>query len=169
VIVAAQRAIDATTKVGENHPTGMKNRSVPVDTVLPHVAYRDLPTAIDWLVKHFGFVEQYYYTDSTTGKIAGAQLRLSNAYVMAHTIKAADGSTPGELGYSLQSLTIFFDDVDAHYRKVKSTGVRLVEQLHETVYGELQYAVQDVEGHLWIFSQHAKDLNPDQWGAKITK
>jgi uncharacterized glyoxalase superfamily protein PhnB len=103
-----------------------KNRSAPVDTVLPHVAYRDLPTAIDWLVKHFGF------------------------------------------GYNLQSLTIFFDDVDAHHRKVKSTGIRLVEQLHQTVYGELQYAVQDLEGHLWIFSQHAKDLTPDQWGAKIT-
>jgi uncharacterized glyoxalase superfamily protein PhnB len=147
----------------------MKNRSVPVDTVLPHVSYRDLPTAIDWLVKHFGFVEQYHYTDSSTGKISGAQLRLSNAYVMAHPAKVANASTPGELGYNLQSLTIFFDDVDAHYRKVKSTGVRLVEQLHETVYGELQYAVQDLEGHLWIFSQHAKDLSPDQWGAKITK
>ena len=147
----------------------MKNRSVPVETVLPHVAYRDLPTAIDWLVKHFGFVEQYHYTDSTTGKIAGAQLRLSNAYVMAHPTKVPNASTPAELGYNLQSLTIFFDDVDAHYRRVKATGIRLVEQLHETVYGELQYAAQDLEGHLWIFSQHAKDLSPDQWGAKITK
>lgn len=146
-----------------------KNRSVPVDTVLPHVTYRDLPTAIDWLVKHFGFVEQYHYTDSSTGKISGAQLRLSNAYIMAHPAKVPNASTPAELGYNLQSLTIFFDDVDAHYRKVKSTGIRLVEQLHETVYGELQYAVQDLEGHLWIFSQHAKDLTPDQWGAKITK
>src|SRR5579862_2857339 len=140
-----------------------RNRSVPVDTVLPHVSYRDLPTAIDWLVKHFGFVEQYHYVDTTTGKIAGAQLRLSNAYIMAHA------STAAELGYNLQSLTIFFDDVDAHHRKVKSTGIRLVEQLHQTVYGELQYAVQDLEGHLWIFSQHAQDLSPEQWGAKITK
>jgi uncharacterized glyoxalase superfamily protein PhnB len=169
LILAAQQTIDATTKVGDNHPIGMKNRSVPVDTVLPHVSYRDLPTAIDWLVKHFGFVEQYHYTDSTTGKISGAQLRLSNAYVMANAAKVANASMPVELGYNLQSLTIFFDDVDAHYRKVKSTGIRLVEQLHETVYGELQYAAQDLEGHLWIFSQHAKDLSPDQWGAKITK
>jgi uncharacterized glyoxalase superfamily protein PhnB len=145
-----------------------KNRSVPVDTVLPHVSYRDLPTAIDWLVKHFSFVEQYHYTDSTNGAIAGAQLRLANAYVMAHAAKA-NASTPAELGYNLQSLTIFLDDVDAHCRKVRAAGVRLVEQLHETVYGELQYAALDLEGHLWIFSQHSKDLTPDQWGAKITK
>jgi uncharacterized glyoxalase superfamily protein PhnB len=160
--------MDAITNLGHNHPIHMKNRSVPVDAVLPHVSYRDLPTAIDWLAKHFGFVEQYHYVDTTTGKIAGAQLKLSNAYIMAHAAKA-NASTPAELGYNLQSLTIFFDDVDAHHRKVKSTGIRLVEQLHQTVYGELQYAVQDLEGHLWIFSQHAKDLNPDEWGAKITK
>jgi uncharacterized glyoxalase superfamily protein PhnB len=146
----------------------MKNRSVPVDTVLPHVSYRDLPSAIDWLVKHFSFVEQYHYTDSTSGAITGAQLRLGNAYVMAHAAKT-NASTPAELGYNLQSLTIFLDDVDAHCRKVRSAGIRLVEQLHQTVYGELQYAVQDLEGHLWIFSQHANDLTPDQWGAKITK
>src|ERR1700722_17634930 len=146
----------------------MKNRSVPVDTVLPHVSYRDLPSAIDWLVKHFSFVEQYHYTDTTTGAIAGAQLRLANAYVMVHAAKA-NASTPAELGYSLQSLTIFLDDVDAHCRKVRSAGIRLVEQLHQTVYGELQYAVQDPEGHLWIFSQHANDLTPDQWGAKLPK
>jgi uncharacterized glyoxalase superfamily protein PhnB len=146
----------------------MKNRSVPVDTVLPHVSYRDLPAAIDWLIKHLSFAEQYRYTDTTTGAVAGAQLRLANAYVMVHAAKA-NASTPVELGYNLQSLTIFLDDVDAHCRKVRSAGIRLVEQLHQTVYGELQYAVQDPEGHLWIFSQHANDLTPDQWGAKLPK
>ena len=146
----------------------MKNRSVPVDTVLPHVSYRDLPSAIDWLVKNFSFVEQYHYMDTTTNTIAGAQMKLANAYVMLHQAKA-NASTPAELGYNLQSLTIFLDDVDAHSRKVKAAGIRLVEQLHQTVYGELQYAAQDLEGHLWIFSQHAKDLSPDEWGAKVTK
>ena len=162
MFLAAPRAIDVTTKLDDNHPIAMRNRSVPVDTVLPHVRYRDLPAAIDWLVKHFGFVEQYHYTDTTTGKISGAQMRLSNAYIMVHPAKVPTVSAPVEL-------TIFFDDVDAHHRRVKATGIRLAEQLHETVYGELQYAVQDLEGHLWIFSQHANDLSPDQWGAKITK
>jgi hypothetical protein len=35
----------------------MRNRSIPVDTVLPHVMYQDLPAAIAWLGKAFGFVE----------------------------------------------------------------------------------------------------------------
>ena len=58
-------------------------------------------------------------------------------------------------------------DVDAHYRKVKSTGARIVEQLNQTIYGEHQYGVVDLDGHHWLFSQHAKDLSPDSWGAKI--
>ena len=86
---------------------------------------------------------------------------------MAHPAKVPTAGRRRSLVHL--ELTIFFDDVDAHHRKVKATGIRLAEQLHETVYGELQYSVQDLEGHLWIFSQHAKDLSPDQWGAKITK
>ncbi len=39
------------------------NRSVPPDAVLPHVAYHNLPDAIVWLAKTFGFMEQYRHGD----------------------------------------------------------------------------------------------------------
>ena len=42
----------------------------------------------------------------------------------------------------------------------------MVEDLHETVYGELQYAAWDLDGHHWLFSRHARDLSPDQWGLR---
>jgi uncharacterized glyoxalase superfamily protein PhnB len=28
---------------------------------------------------------------------------------------------------------------------------------HETVYGERQYGAEDLEGHHWLFSRHARD------------
>jgi uncharacterized glyoxalase superfamily protein PhnB len=143
----------------------MKNRSVPVDTVLPHVLYKDVVAAIDWLSKTFGFVEHYRYGEPN-GTVSGAQLHLGDAWIMVKAAKP-NASSPAQLGYGTQSLTIFLKDVDAHYRKVKSSGARIVEQLHETVYGELQYAVLDLDGHHWLFSQHAKDVSPDSWGAKI--
>jgi len=34
--------------------------------------------------------------------------------------------------------------------------VNIVEDIHETVYGERQYAIEDLEGHHWIFSQHSR-------------
>src|ERR1700719_915199 len=41
--------------------TMIENRSLPADTVLPHVTYRDLAKAIAWLGKAFDFREHYRY------------------------------------------------------------------------------------------------------------
>ena len=85
---------------------------------------------------------------------------------MLETAKS-NSSTPAQLGASTQSLTIFVDDVEAHYVKAKSAGATIVEDPHETIYGEVQYAALDLEGHHWLFSRHAKDVSPDAWGAKM--
>jgi uncharacterized glyoxalase superfamily protein PhnB len=143
----------------------IKNRSVPVDTVLPHVYYKDVVVAMEWLGRTFGFVEHYRY-GQPNGAVSGAMVHFGNAWIMLKAAKE-NALSPARLGYGTQSLTIFVDDVDAHYRKVKATGARIVEQLNQTVYGELQYGVLDLDGHHWLFSQHAKDLSPDSWGAKV--
>ncbi len=125
----------------------IENRSVPPDTVLPHVMYQDVDEAIAWLSKAFGFSEHYRYGDPTSG----AQMHLGNAWIMLKT----------------QSLTVFVDHLEAHFRRANAAGAKLLEDLHETVYGELQYAAEDLDGHHWLFSRHARDLGPDEWGAKV--
>ncbi|WP_433963770.1 VOC family protein [Tunturiibacter gelidiferens] len=136
------------------------NRSVPVDTVLPHIFYRDLAAAIDCLTRTFGFAEHYRYGDP----VSGAQLYLGKAWIMVQGTRA-DRATPAQLGASTQSLPIFVEDVESHFNQTKSSGATIVEELNETVYGELQYAALDLDGHLWLFSRHARDLSPEQWGA----
>jgi hypothetical protein len=54
------------------------------------------------------------------------------------------------------------------FRKAKSAGAKIVEDLNETCYGERQYGAEDFDGHHWLFSQHARDLGPDEWGAKVS-
>lgn len=136
------------------------NRSVPVDTVLPHIFYRDLEAAIDWLTKTFGFTEHFRYGDP----ISGAQMHLANAWIMVQTTRA-DRATPAQLGAITQSLTIFVEDIESHFGHTKTSGATIVEELNETVYGERQYAALDLDGHHWIFSRHARDLSPEEWGA----
>ncbi len=75
--------------------------------------------------------------------------------------------SPAELGFGTQSLTIFVENVEAHFAQAKAAGATIVEELHETVYGELQYGVEDPEGHHWLFSRHAHDVDPAAWGATI--
>jgi hypothetical protein len=33
------------------------------------------------------------------------------------------------------------------------------------MYGELQYAALDLDEHHWLFSRHARDMEPEEWGA----
>jgi uncharacterized glyoxalase superfamily protein PhnB len=82
-------------------------------------------------------------------------------------VARAGEKTPAELGFGTQSLTIFVEDVEAHFERAKAAGATIVEDLHETEYGELQYGVVDLEGHHWLFSLHARDVSPDAWGAII--
>jgi uncharacterized glyoxalase superfamily protein PhnB len=142
----------------------MKNRSVPADTVLPHVTYQNLGDAIGWLSKKFGFVEHYRYGEP----VSGAQVRLGGATIMLRQARAGCAS-PAQLGYGTQSLTLFVDHVDGHFARTKAAGARIVEDLHETEYGERQYGVVDLDGHHWLFSRHARDVSPDEWGAKIAR
>jgi uncharacterized glyoxalase superfamily protein PhnB len=138
------------------------NRCVPTDTVLPHLVYADLGRAIEWLTQVFGFVEHYRYGDP----ISGAQMRAGNAWIMVATPRE-DRRSPADLGCGTQYLTIFIEDVEAHHARAKSAGATIVEEPHETVYGEFQYAAVDLEGHRWLFSRHARDLRPGEWGAVV--
>jgi uncharacterized glyoxalase superfamily protein PhnB len=136
------------------------NRSVPTDTILPHIVYQDLPAAIAWLTRVFGFTEHYRY-----GEPSGAQMHLGDAYIMVESPR--DRSSPAQIGHGTQYLTLFVEDLEAHYAHTKAEGATIIEEMHETVYGEFQYAAEDLDGHRWLFSRHAKDLSPTEWGATL--
>jgi predicted enzyme related to lactoylglutathione lyase len=138
------------------------NRSVPCDIILSHVQYQNLPEAISWLATAFGFTEHFRYGEP----VSGAQLCLGAAVIM---VKQADPgeSSPRQLGYGTQSLTIFVEDVDGRHQRAKSAGAKILEEPHETEYGEYQFAAADLDGHHWLFSRHASDRSPADWGATI--
>ncbi len=142
----------------------LKNQSVPADTVLPHITYQNVADALVWLAKTFGFVEHYHYGSS--GRVEGAQMHLGDAWIMLNSARPGRTS-PAQAGNATQSLTIFVEDVDAHFERARSAGARIVEDLHETEYGERQYGAEDLEGHHWLFSRHARNVSPEEWGATI--
>jgi len=143
----------------------LKNRSVPTDVVLPHITYENVSRAVVWLTNAFGFTEHYRYGEPG-GRVDGAQMHLGNAWIMLNSARPGRGS-PAQVGHDTQSLTVFVNDVDAHFEKAKAAGAKIVEDLHETEYGERQYGVEDLEGHHWLFSRHVRDVSPEEWGATI--
>jgi len=82
--------------------------------------------------------------------------------------RAREGrAAPDTIGSWTQSLTVFLEGVEQHFERSKAAGARVIEEPHETVYGEFQYAALDLEGHLWLFSRHARDVKPEEWGARV--
>jgi uncharacterized glyoxalase superfamily protein PhnB len=142
----------------------ISNRSVPADAVLPHILYRDVEQAISWLSRAFGFIERYRYGNP----VSGAQMQAGSAWIMVKE-SGRNTPTPKELGFGTQSLTIFIENLEAHLENAKSAGVVIVEDLHETEYGEVQYGAEDLDGHHWLFSRHARDVRPEQWGATVPR
>jgi uncharacterized glyoxalase superfamily protein PhnB len=144
----------------------IRNRSVPTDTVLPHIVYQDVARALEWLTRTFAFTEHYRYGEPD-GPAQGAQMHLGDAWIQLASAREGRAS-PAQRGYGTQSVTVFVDDVDEHYARARSAGVRIVEDLNETVYGERQYGAEDLEGHHWLFSQHVRDVDPEEWGATVS-
>src|SRR5260370_6264922 len=138
--------------------------SVPPKPTLPPVVYPEIAQATAWLTKLFGFPFHSPYGDPP----AGAQLHLGNAWIMVMQVRIGRG-IPTQLGACTQSLTVFVEDVESHYRRAKSANAKIVEDLRETAYGELQYAAEDFAGHHWLFSRHARDVSPADWGATISQ
>jgi len=141
----------------------MRNRSVPAETVLPHIVYRDLPGAIAWLTSTFGFIEHYRYGEP----LSGAQVRLGDAWMMLNAAKPGYRN-PSELGFGTQSLTIFVPDVEAHFARTKAAGAKDRRGFARNRLRGAAVRAEDLEGHHWLFSRHARNVSPDAWGATIT-
>lgn len=145
----------------------LNNRSVPTSVILPHLVYQNLPDAIAWLRDVFGFEEHYRY--GRPDEPQGAQLHLGDAWIMVRTDSRPGSASPRQFGAWTQSLTIFIENVEEHCARSKARGAVIVEEPNETMYGEFQYGVEDLEGHHWLFSRHARDVNPADWGAITTR
>jgi PhnB protein len=139
--------------VAENSPHGDGfNRTMPPSTVIPELVYEDLGEAIGWLCDKFGFQVRWHAGDHR------AQLWLNGGTVVV-TESRTTNARPGR-----QSLLVRVPDVRAHYERTRERGAKILEEPQDFPYGERQYAVEDLGGHRWGFSQSIADVAPEEWG-----
>ena len=144
----------------ENPPEGMSR-------IVPFVFYEDVASAIDWLAKAFGFVEQLRYTEDD-GSVSHAELRFSDGVLMLGDPGSAYES-PRHHGHLHGSSLVYVDDVDDHHATAKAAGAEVIDDPADKPYGDRMYSVLDPEGHRWDFCQHVRDVRPEDWGAKVTE
>ena len=68
--------------------------------------------------------------------------------------------------YRSHSIMVRVEDVDAHYKRSRQHGARIIRQPADLPYGERQYTVEDLAGHVWTFSESIADVAPEDWGGK---
>jgi uncharacterized glyoxalase superfamily protein PhnB len=68
---------------------------------------------------------------------------------------------PTALGGSTQLVYVYVDDVDAHCETARAAGATILREPADQFYGDRTYGVEDPEGHHWSFSQHVRDVSPE--------
>jgi uncharacterized glyoxalase superfamily protein PhnB len=107
------------------------NRSIPNAPVIPELAYTDVLAAAKWLCDHFGFQERLRIADHRVQLIAS-----EGAVIVTQRDPLA-----GDLGSS-HSIMVRLNNIDEHYRKTVSKGVRILHPVKSHPYGERQYNTQ---------------------------
>jgi uncharacterized glyoxalase superfamily protein PhnB len=124
-------------------------KTMPESAIIPVLTYPNLGEAITWLTNTLGFKERWRIGDHR------AQLTCGNS-----TIAVSVGSSD-----HVASLLIKIKDIDDHFTRSQSNGVKIINPPADYFYGERQYTIEDIGGHFWTLSETVKDLTPEDWGA----
>jgi len=133
--------------------------------LVPVLRYRDLPTAIGWLCKAFGFEKQRIIVDRN-GAISFAQLIYGSSLIMVGAVRTSAFDKlmkqPDEVGGAeTQVCYLFVADAHAHSTRAAAAGAQIVFHVEDRGNGGRSYTCRDPEGHLWNFGTYNPWLHPE--------
>jgi PhnB protein len=121
-----------------------------VDTqIIPYIFYRDVPAALGWLSRAFGFTEELRHP---TPSGMHAQMTFGGQRIMmGQGSREWRMQSPSETQIATMGIFIYLADVDAHYERARAAGAEIVEAPHDRDYGRT-YTARDLDGHPWFFT-----------------
>jgi PhnB protein len=122
--------------------------------IAPYLPYEDTAAALDWLAKAFGFHERFRH--SMGGRIDHAEMEFAGGLIMLAT-PGTDYRSPRRLGQATVVIHVYVDDIRAHFERAKEAGATIDREPTEKPYGTIQYAAEDPEGHIWLFSEQLRE------------
>jgi uncharacterized glyoxalase superfamily protein PhnB len=129
--------------------------------VVPSITYSDIPTAVEWLSRSFGFRERLDARLTWPGG-GMAWIELGRALIGVSRPDPSWGEDADD-GASAMFMKIYVDDVDAHFAHARAAGARIVSAPEDGFWGGRVYRALDHEGHRWEFSQRGRDLAAARW------
>lgn len=125
-----------------------------IERLIPVLVYEDIEAGHDYLVNVFGF-ESGGVERTPDGTVVHAEVRTRNGPIWLH--RETDGlKAPRNLPAQHGGLSVFVDDVDAHFARVKAAGALVEREPEDQEYGLRDCSVRDPEGHHFWFSQELR-------------
>lgn len=139
--------------MAENPPPGCQR-------IVPYLLYADAPTALDFLVRAFGFTERMRMP-GPDGLVMHSELDMGGEIVMVASAMDSVGTKgPRDLAGFHAFALVYVDDVDAHHARAVAEGATIISPPEDQFYGDRTYRARDCEGLMWTFAQHVRDVDP---------
>ena len=134
-------------------------------TIVPQVPYQDISAALLFLERAFGFREiPTARLVSADGVIGHAMVEFGDGVIGIGPHGHHGAISPKSGGIESQYISVYVDDVDAHYQRAVAAGARIANGLRDYVWGDRTYEAHrtyealDLEGHRWRFHQRLREV-----------
>ena len=145
-----------------------KNPPNGTPRVLARLAYDDVALAVAFLERAFGFRERVESRiDMPDGAILLTEVDVLDSCIMLGKAGAHGLESPAKIGSVTQALIVYVDDIDTHFEIAKGAGTEIISEPADQFWGDRRYEVRDMEGHLWSFHEHLRDVSPEEMSAAI--
>ncbi len=122
-------------------------------TIVPQLPYEDIRAALSFLERAFGFHEiPSSRMEGADGVLHHALVEFGDGVIGIGTQGAHGAISPKSAGIESQYISVYVDDVDAHYQRALAAGAQIARALRE----HHAYEALDVEGHRWRFLQRMR-------------
>ena len=129
--------------------------------IVPSLTYADLPRAIEWLERVFGFRERAEARLTWPGG-GMTWIGVGNGLFNIATPDETWGQGPRTAAPGVV-MKIYVDDVDQHFSRAKAEGAKIISEPQDGFWGGRIYRALDHEGYHWEISQRGRDLAADRW------
>ena len=137
-------------------------------TIIPMVRYRDVPAAIAWLERAFGFVTGRV-AKAEDGSISYAQMRFGSGMIIVGPVdEGALGklmAQPADVGgVETQVCYLVVQSAREQYARARVAGAVVVDLDEEESSSGRGFSCRDPEGHIWTFGSYdpwAHELEPE--------
>ena len=122
--------------------------------IVPQLPYQDITAAIAFLERAFGFREILTARRvSPAGVVGHSMVEFGDSIIGIGTQGAHGAFSPKTAGTASHYISVYIDDIDAHYQRALDAGAQVAHAPHSHRSDYRAYEALDPEGHRWRFVQ----------------